>query len=205
MLTQDWKPVDSKNTKPIVEKINALHDFTLFDAETTRLREQRLPFYEDYMLLQATEFSARPPMSMNFLFRSGEIIKLDGSSAALDKANSKAKINLNKQNIVAYAKFYLNSLMTSEGNFRLVESIDEIEFSSDPSKEELDQMFSVVRPAEVGEVVKKTMVGFDISAIVLYADCVYNINLFVSEKGSLDILNEKVLLSKMPVRQIMLR
>ena len=194
-------PVDKKSAKVIIEKINALHDIALFDAETTRLEEQKLPFYNDYSLLKATEFSALPPLKMHFLFRSGEIVKLDGGVEALNNVNRKAKMNINADNVIEYAKFFLSSLMTQEGVFRLVKDVDDVDFSLDPTDEELQKITEAIKPP----IIKEQDNGFNIKANMLYSDCVYHADIFVNKNGDLDILNEEVLLNDMPVRPIMLR
>ncbi|MGD9637445.1 MAG: hypothetical protein AB7U85_00120 [Alphaproteobacteria bacterium] len=201
MEAQTWTPVDKKNARLIIEKINALHDITLFDSESTRLQETKLSFYDDYILLKATELAAIPPLNMRFLFRSGEIVKLDGTIDAFNTVNRKAKINLNQDNVYAYAKFFLGSLVSQDGAFRIVESIDDVEFSLDPTDEELEKITSAIN----SPIIKEDDNGFNIETNMIYSDCVYKVNIFVNKNGDLDILNEEVLLSEMPVRAIMLR
>ena len=200
-MKEEWTQVDKSSQGALINKINAIHEIPLFSAETTRLQEKPLSFYGDYRLLQATEFSSIPPMTMRFLRKGGEIAKLDGTHDSILHISKKADLLPNEETVVDYVKFYLGAIMTSEGVFRLVKNFDDVEFSADPTEEQVEAIGKAVTAPEV----KATEEGFDVSATLLYSDCIYRALVKVGKDGAVDLAEETVLLTGMPTRQIMLK
>jgi hypothetical protein len=203
MATEKWKDFEKEEFKDILVKINDLHPVELYDEETSRIQYRKLPFYKDRVLVQATEFAAHPPMKMRFLQSTEDktLEKIDGSREGLFDINSKSKMRITKRNVVKYAKFFMSSVMTEEGSFRIVENMEEIEFSDEPTDEQIKILENNVDFAKVEE----KQDGFCVKCVMLYSDAVYKADLLVESNGGIEIEEEDVVASGMPTRQIFLR
>lgn len=201
MLTETTQKIAKDTLGTIIKSINKMHGFELYNVESSSGKKHKLPFYKKLQLLEITDFASMPPLVMRFFIDEKlEILKLDGAKESLEEVNKIEKPILNEKNIVEYAKFALGSVMGEEGNFRLVETMEELEFSRDPTEKEQKLLAAAIKPARV----TKSNDIYNLDACVLYSDCVYRAIISVSQGGKVEIEEEKSMLSDMPTRQIML-
>ena len=84
----NWNEVPETETEALVNKINALSTYNLFNADRTHLQIADLPFYTNFRLLQATTFSTIPPVTMEYLLtKNGDVIKMDGTREPIFEHN----------------------------------------------------------------------------------------------------------------------
>ncbi len=200
-MKNDWINVDKTVFSDLLKKINSLHQISFYSEESSSLREKGLSFYGNLKLVEATEFASHPPLTMRFLVKGGEVFKLDGSKETIYDINKEAEMNITLDNAIDYAKFLMGSIMTEDGSFRIVQSMDEVEYSNDPKDDEIKLLEENVKPAKI----KETGNGYEIICSMLYDDCVYKAKLSVTKDGLVDIEEEKLIATEMPTRQIFLK
>ena len=202
MKIENWQKVEKQDLAEIINLINQEQGFDIYSLESSSAKKAATPFYKSLELLEVTEFGSIPPLTMRFFLKNDkiEIFKLDGSKEALLDINKIEKPKLDDKNVVAYAKFALGSVMGEEGSFRLIENVDEIEFSREPTEKEQKMLLAAIKPAKANP----SNEGFTIDANVLYSDCVYRAIITVTNDGMVDIKEEKTMLTDMPTREIML-
>ncbi|MCK5295617.1 MAG: hypothetical protein KAJ75_01885 [Alphaproteobacteria bacterium] len=197
----DWNDIPEKDSEVFLKKINSKFHRELFDKESSRLRARNLPFYKDYKLLEITEFASHPPLTMDFLFKGDDIEQVDGTKDSILSVSKKADVYLNKKNVTGYVKFILNSMMSEDGRFQVIENIEEMPFSEDPSQELFNELKDLVKPVKT---INMTEEGYDIEAYVLYSRTLFKTKLNVTHKGVVDITKEEILKEELPANPIML-
>ncbi|HBO59230.1 MAG TPA: hypothetical protein DD624_04910 [Alphaproteobacteria bacterium] len=197
----NWSEVPATETEALINKINALSTYNIFNADRTHLQVADLPFYTNFKLLQATTFSTIPPVTMEYLLaKDGEVIKMDGTREPIFEHNKDAGLVLNEETVVAYATFVLDAVQTDQGTLRLVEHVDEDTFTDTPTPQQRKDVTHMIRPAKV----VKTDDGFKLDVIMLYGDSVFRADLDVKNDGYIEIVGEEKLAEGMPVRPIFL-
>lgn len=197
----DWNDIPEKDCESFLEKINSKFHRELFDKESSRLRTRNLPFYKDYKLLEITEFASHPPLTMNFLFKGDDIEQIDGTKDSILSVSKKADVYLNKKNVTGYVKFILNSMMSEDGPFKVIENIDDMPFSEDPSLELVNELKGMLKPVKTTNMTEE---GYDIEAHVLYSRTLFKTKLNVTHKGAVDITEEEALKEELSASPIML-
>lgn len=197
----NWNEVPETETEALINKINALSTYNLFNADRTHLQIADLPFYTNFKLLQATTFSTIPPVTMEYLLtKNGDVIKMDGTREPIFEHNKDAGLVLNEETVVAYATFVLDAVQTDQGTLRLVEHVDEDTFTDTPTPQQRKDVTHMIRPAKV----VKTDDGFKLDVIMLYGDSVFRADLDVKNDGYIEIMGEEKLAEGMPIRPIFL-
>ncbi|MCK5296564.1 MAG: hypothetical protein KAJ75_06715 [Alphaproteobacteria bacterium] len=198
----EWQAIKDERFKSLLEAVNSLHHRKFFDEKTSRLFCKDLPFFENYQLLKATEYSAHPPLSMRFLFNGSDVIKLNGTKKPILDVCKKDSLSITKNNIISYVKFFLDNVTAKEGSFQIIESIDDITFFENTTPKEKTAINKNILPIEILSVKEK---AFKITASLLYSKCLYHATLKINKNGTVNIAKEKPVLTNLPVRKIMLR
>ncbi|SRR5574344_1128055 len=180
--------IPSSKYAELIPLINSLSSYDLFSEEKTHLKTAPLPFFKDYKLLSAQAFSTIPPVTMHYLWngKDNDIIKMEGTRDSVFDNLHKLRLILDESTIVPYVKFVLDGIWTDKGNIRLVESLDEIEFSDSPSREDLKFLETTIRPATVSQ----SEEGYLIDAIIIYGTEIYHSIIGLRQDGIFDFRSE---------------
>ena len=116
---------------------------------------------------------------------------MDGTRDAVFDHLEKLELILNEKTAVPYVQFVLDNIWTDKGNIRLVERMDEIVFSENPSAEEQLFLETTIRPATVS----REENGYLINAIIIYGTEVYVSEIVLNPSGIFDFLSETKLKS----------
>ncbi len=179
----------------LIPLLNAKSTYNIFTDNKTHLKNAQLPFFNNYCLLSAQTFSTIPPVTMSYLWneQNNDIIKLNGTRDAVFDNLDKLGLTLNQENIVPYVRFVLDNVWNDKGSLRLVEIMDEIEFSDKPSKSDLRFLERAIRPT----IVTQTEEGFILDTIIIYGTEVYQSSIAVAKNGTFDIQSETELINGM--------
>lgn len=172
----------------IIPLLNVTKSFEIFDKDKTFIQARELLFFKHFDLLIAQTFSTIPPVKFHFLWNreNDEIIAMDGTRDSVFDNLHKLGLILNESTIVPYVKFVLDGIWTDKGNIRLVENLDEIEFSDSPSGEDLKFLETTIRPATVS----RSEEGYLIDAIIIYGTEVYHSIIGLRQDGIFDFRSE---------------
>ncbi|WP_286856333.1 hypothetical protein [Proteiniphilum sp. UBA5431] len=186
----------------LIPLLNSKQSFELFDANKTCLHTTVLSFFRYYDLISARTFSTIPPVTMEYLWNrnNNHIIKLDGTCDCIFDNLEKLGLNLNDNNFSDYLTFVLENVQSEQGTLRLVQSIDDVEYSQNPTKEEIKFLERNIKPIEV-ELKDETC---RVQCHILYGDTLYRAEINVSDDGTFEFVSEECLRAGLPVRQIFL-
>lgn len=184
----------------LAEFINNYNTSNLVSPEDSTLYTTPLPFYNDFKLFTFIDLSFNPYLEIRLLDNGINTFILDGTQNPFLEASSVSPIMLTSKNVYQYAMLVLGNTQKNNNSYRLVNSIDDISFSSEPTKQQYQILESSIRTTKI----KKEKESFQIKTTLLFDDTVIEVKLIVSSDGRVDIAKEKVLLSNMPIRELVL-
>lgn len=190
----------SHNARALITEANSLLASPLFDEENSWVEVDPLPFYSEVSLIRIQALNSLPTFTIEFARTPEGLVKLDGTQESIETINRISPPILTSETVVAYVKFVLSRLHTEGDSFKLVEHRLELGYTGriHPLGLLLLQL-RLFKPR-----VKTTSEGFRVTAPVLYLDHLYRAVIHVEPQGGVDILDEKVLLRKVPTRDIWL-
>jgi len=200
MERTDRSGTTAHDARALITEANSLLSSLLFDEENSWVGEDPLPFYREVSLIRIQALDALPPFTIEFARTPEGLVKLDGTRESFETINRIAPPTLTSETVVAYVKFVLSRLHTEGDSFKLVEHRLDTGFTGriHPLGLLLLQL-RLFKPR-----VKAMVEGFRITAPVLYLDHLYRAVIHVDPEGGVDIVDEKVLLRKVPSRDIWL-
>lgn len=187
-MKHSFLDISSSKYAELIPLINSQSSYNLFTKEKTHLQTTLLPFFKDYRLLLAQTFSTIPPVTMHYLWNeeNNDIIKIEGTRNAVFNNLDKLGLILNEKTVVPYVKFVLDSVWTDKGSLRLVENMDEIEFSEKPAANDLRFLKTTVRPA----IISRNGGNYLIDAIIIYGTEIYQSTIELQQGGTFELQSE---------------
>ncbi|NVO08944.1 MAG: hypothetical protein HXX16_03185 [Bacteroidales bacterium] len=184
----------------LVKAINNVNSCSLVSPEDSRYYTTSLPFYNDFKLYTFIDLSFSPYLEMKLLDNGTHTIPLDGTQQPFLKANSISPLILTSKTVYQYTMLVLGNIQKHDNSYRLINSIDEIDFSSEPTKEQYQQLESSIKTPKI----KKDKDSFLVKTTLLFADNVIEASIKVNLDGRIEILKEKEILNNMPVVELVL-
>jgi hypothetical protein len=184
----------------LAEVINRSNSSNLVSPVDSTFYLTPLPFYTDFKLYTFVDLSFTPCFEMCLLDNGIYTFILDGTQKPFLEANVVSPLVLTSKNVYQYAMLVLGSIQKNDNSYRLVKSIDEINFSSEPTKEQYQLLESSIKTTKI----KKDKDSFLIKTTILYDDSVIEASINVALDGRVEIIKEKKLLDNMPIRELIL-
>lgn len=187
-MQHNFSDIPSSKYAELIPLINSQSSYDLFTQEKTHLQTTLLPFFKDYRLLSAQTFSTIPPVTMHYLWNeeNNDIIRIEGIRDAVFNNLGKLGLILNEKTVVPYVKFVLDSVWTDKGSLRLVEDMEEIEFSDGPSMKDLRFLKKTIRPA----IISRNGGSYLLDAIIIYATEIYQSTIKLQQNGTFEFQSE---------------
>ncbi len=175
--------------------INKVNSCSLVSPEDSIYYTTLLPFYKDFKLYTFIDQSFSPYLEVKLLDNETHTFSLNGTQQPFLDANAISPLILTEDTVYQYTMIVLGNIQKHDNSYRLVNSINEITFSSEPTKEQYQQLESSIKTPKI----KKDKDSFIIKTTMLFADNVIKASIKVDFDGRIEILKEKKILDHMPV------
>lgn len=194
----DWKQIEDNAKDAFIEKANSLNGRSYFQKDNTVVEETKLPFYQGLKLLKLEGGIGRLNKIMLFLFNDDDLIKIDGDHESIYDANNVEMPKLNISNAFDYISFFIGSLMTENGKFQVVESMEDVVFTAEPKEEVVEILPSLIKKAQIEEKAESFEAVFN----MFYANILFETKAVLHKNGKLELVEEKALLENVPTREL---
>ncbi len=186
-----------KNLVRLADTINRINSSNIVSAIDSTYYTTPLTFYNDFKLQTFIDSSFTPYLEIHLLDNETYTFILDGTQNPFLEASTVSPLVLTRKNAYEYAMFVLRYTKKNNNSYRLVDSIEEINFDTEPTFEQYEQLEASLRTPKI----KKYNDSFLIMATLLYGDSVIEASVKISLNGRVDIINEKKILCNMPVKE----
>lgn len=196
---EKWRDVPAELANKIIETVRDAGGKYPKLTDAARAKEYPLPFYENSPLIRVTDSgwsdSNRP---LYFLIEEDELYPLDGQSIAIHEYNAKASINLTRDNIVEYLRFFGFFGESDHGPFLIAESIDDPIVPVDMTEKTRRVFERELKPVVIKS---ETEQGhFICAATVLYANQLSAATFEVKPDGTVHMLESEGLAADLQIR-----
>ncbi|MHC1705569.1 MAG: hypothetical protein AB9846_16835 [Tenuifilaceae bacterium] len=186
------------NLLRLVECINKRNGSKLVSADSSTYYVTELPFYNSFKLFTLADLSFTPYFKQQFLDNGQYTFVLDGTQTPFIEANSISPIILTSKNVFSYAQLVLCHINKKDCSYRLVSSMEDVEFSSEPTPEQYEKLIASIQKPKI----ETDKDSFLISCSYILDDSVFEGLIKVTFDGRVEILNEKIILENMPVKEL---
>tara|TARA_R110002110_G_scaffold415337_1_gene649274 strand:+ start:5792 stop:6448 length:657 start_codon:yes stop_codon:yes gene_type:complete len=187
---EKWRDVPAELANKIIETVKETDGRYGKPTTTTRVRQCSLPFYESTTLVRLSEpETGDDTPDVYFLLVDDELYPLDGHSIAIHEHNKKESINLTRDNVTDYIRFFGLFTTTHRGPFLVLERADDPLISYEGDTETRELLEKLLKPAEV---TRETEEGhFECVACLLYGYLLTLATFEVRKDGTVDIIKDQ--------------
>jgi hypothetical protein len=197
--SERWNFVEGEAAVGILSKLNKEQSRYVLSLSSARVVWRTLLFYPGATLVRVTDLLWRPQaLTLYFVGLRGQYRRLDGSRRFIQFMNEKFPLKLTALNVLDYLRFYCYFVRSHGRPFLLVEKPEDLGlFEPAPKPEQLIALASVLRPAKLEK--EDPATGYDISAMVRYAEGLFDCRFNVSPQGTVKLLSEQLVGEPLPV------
>jgi hypothetical protein len=199
MWSNRGKTVDAVLQR-LVKTVNNANGVPIVSGDSSTYFHTDLAFYTDFKRYSLFDLSFTPYLQFDLLDNGQHTLLLDGSFKPFEQANKLSPPSLTGQNVFEYARLVVNTMEMNGCRMRVVGSIEEVDFDSEPTPEQYRQLESTIKAPAIRTIDNV----FAIVATLLLADTINYININVYGDGRVDILGVEKILESMPVRELII-
>lgn len=198
-----WNFVEGEAVVGIIAKLNKDQNRYIINPATSRVVWRMLTFYPGATLLRVTDLSWRPMgLTTYYIGLKGDYRRVDGTRRFISFLNEKMPLKLSAATVVDYLRFYSFFVRYKGRPFLLVEKPEDLGLF-EPELTPLQQRAAeaALRPVEVQ---KDGTDGspYELSAIVRYANALFECRFEVSQNGVVKMLSERDLGLDLPALKL---
>lgn len=198
-MTEDWQKLDPEKAARVLSEINPKLEPVPFSMESTTVRIQKLPFYQEYDLYELTDLSVVPGARKYALYKPGDVNVINWTNQAIYETNEKAPIVIKDDNVVEYVKFFFNYVRGRHGRFLIIETIDDIRWQVEPPLQGRKVMQEMLEPVSV--VSEDSDGTINLEAFMVFKDSLFKTKVHVKKDGLVSMSEEELKIEGMPVLQ----
>lgn len=198
-MTEDWQKLDPERAARVLSEINPKLEPVPFSMESTTVRVQKLPFYQDYDFYELTDLSVVPGARKYVIYKPGDVNVINWTNQAIYETNEKAPIVIKDENVIDYVKFFFNYVRGRHGRFLIIETIDDIRWQVEPPLQGRKVMQEMLEPVTVVSEDSDGTINLD--AFMVFKDSLFKTKVHVKKDGLVSMSDEELKIEGMPVLQ----
>lgn len=168
-----------------------------FDAGTTTILGQPLPFYPGWKYLEVADHTAIPAQRRSVIHKPGRAVVLDGTNAPIYALNGEAPLKLERGNAADYVRFFFAHVRGRHGRFVLAETVEDIAWKEEPPPAARKAIGQMLAPLKVES--KDAQGNFLMTARMVFRDLLFRAEVSAAPDGQVTLSNEELLIEDMPV------
>lgn len=198
-MTEDWQKLDPERAARVLSEINPKLEPVPFSMESTTVRIQKLPFYQEYDLYELTDLSVVPGARKYALYKPGDVNVINWTNQAIYETNEKAPVVIRDDTVVEYVKFFFNYVRGRHGRFLIIETIDDIRWQVEPPLQGRKVMQEMLEPVSI--ISEDSDGTINLEAFMVFKDSLFKTKVHVKKDGLVSMSEEELKIEGMPVLQ----
>lgn len=182
----------------LLDNLNPHFEHAEFDSIQTTMLAQNISFYPGYRFLDIADYSVSPEKRRFVVYKDNDIVVLNWSNEPIYSLNLRVPIQLDKNNIADYIRFFFTYVRGKHGRFIISESVDDIHWKEDPPPAARKAIGKMLLPLGLTEQDESGI--FKTKATMMFRDSLFRADLEIKPNGLVIISNEELLVEDMPVR-----
>ncbi|MCB1558146.1 MAG: hypothetical protein KDJ50_04415 [Alphaproteobacteria bacterium] len=198
MFQDAYIKLDRLEVEELLEKTRKSFDGVSFSPENSVVMARDLDFYPGYKFYDMADHSHMPPSRRFILMKDDEVIVLDFTNTPIYTLNGKLPIQLTRENVKDYVRFFFTFVRGRHGRFIIVETVDDISWREEPPPAACKSISKLIK--DIAFHSKDTEDGsYFMQAQMMFRDSLFQADVSVKKDGLVQLSNEALLIEDMPV------
>lgn len=194
---EHWEPVEGEPRSALLAR-TGLPAEAVSDSRVV-LRRCELPCYENHDWFEVRDDRHTPAHYAYFAASADELVRLVGVSAPILELNRTAPLKLGTDSLIRYLRFFCTSLVTNQGRFLILNSVDDIAWTEAPDESLLEDLSGRIAPPRVENRRTDAAEGWHVQAAVLYGANLFSARFHVAPTGESEMLDDAPIAAELPV------
>ncbi len=197
MFEEAFIRLDAQECETVLGDINPALEGGDFDSGSVTILGQELSFYPGYRFLDMADYEVTPHFRKFVIYKPGAVIVLDWTNKPLYELNNKAPLELTKETIADYVRFFFTYVRGPHGKFSIIETVDDISWSEEPPPAARKSLGKMLQPVMING--KNGDNSFHLTACLMFKGTLYKASIFVTKDGRITVSDEEIIIDDMPV------
>ncbi len=198
MFQDAYIKLDRLEVEDVLEKTKKSFDGIAFNAENTVIMSRDLPFYAGYRFYDMADHTHMPPARRFLLMKDNDIVVMDFTNTPIYGLNAKVPIELTRDTVKDYVRFFFTFVRGRHGRFIIVETVDDIAWREEPPPAARKSISKLIKPIAFHSSDKGDG-SFFMQAQMMFRDSLFQADVLVKPDGLVQLSNESLLIEDMPV------
>lgn len=198
MFQDAYIKLDRLEVEDLLDRTKKSFDGVSFNPDNSVVMARDLPFYDEHRFYDLADHSFMPPARRFIVMKDGDITVLDFTNTPIYSLNSKVPIQLNRDNVKDYVRFFFTFVRGRHGRFIIVESVDDISWREEPPPAARKSISKLIQPIAFHSSDKNDG-SYYLQAQMMFRDSLFQADISVQPDGLVQLSNEVLLIEDMPV------
>ncbi|HRK97545.1 MAG: hypothetical protein KDJ26_06495 [Alphaproteobacteria bacterium] len=198
MFQDAYIKLDRLEVEDILDRTKKSFDGVSFNPENTVIMSRDLPFYSDYRFYDIADHTHMPPSRRFLLMKDQDIVVMDFTNTPIYSLNSKVPIQIDRENVKDYVRFFFTFVRGRHGRFIIVETVDDIAWREEPPPAARKSIAKLIKPIAF-HASDKGDGSYFMQAQMMFRDSLFQADVLVNSDGLVQLSNESLLIEDMPV------
>lgn len=203
MFQDAYTKLDPPACETLLQEVNPALQGEGFDAKSVTVLGHELPFYPGYRFYDIADYESVPHMRKFIVHKPGNVVVLDWTNKPIYALNEKAPLNLTRDTVADYVRFFFKYVRGPNGRFNIAESVDEISWNDEPPPAARKAVGQLLEPLTVNG--RNESNSFHLSGCFVHRGTLYKATIFVEPNGHIIVNDETILIEDLPVLDDTLR
>ncbi|MAI61181.1 MAG: hypothetical protein CBB87_01680 [Micavibrio sp. TMED27] len=181
----------------VLDRVNEKLGGIEFDPVDAVILAQNISFYPGYRLLEIADHTVMPSVKRYAVYSDDEFFIINFSNEPIYKFNVDLPINLNKENVSDYVRFFFTYVKGKHGRFILTENVDDIPWKEDPPPSARKALGDLIIPITIEDHDEEG--SFFIRCCMCFKDSLFKTRVKIQKNGLVSMSEEELLVEDMPV------
>lgn len=188
-----FSPVTAAEAQAILKEVRPALEERNMDVNAIEMRVTALPWYGEYKFYVLQDHEQTRYM----LYKPGDAEMMNWTNEVIYRTNDKAPIQIDRKNVIAYARFFFHYVRGQLGRFIIVEEPDDIAWLDSASQDEIEKANDRLQPVTYKGIGRDNR--YLLAATVIFKNAMFKTNIRVAPDGLMELTDEELVLENLNV------
>lgn len=198
MFSNKFIEIKDGDAAALLDKINEQIEGQKLDTASVKILSTDLDYYPSCSFI---EVSTGDPLDKRQILllqnnQANEVYILNGTNEPIYKLNVDLPIQLNKENVCAYARFFFSFVSGRHGRFLIIDNPDDINWREEPAPNARKALGKMIEPLSV---ISEDAESFTLKSSIIFKDSLFEADVIVKKDGQITLTRQEILVEDIPV------
>ena len=198
MFSNKFTEIKDGEAAALLDKINEQIEGQKLNTASVKILSTDLNYYPSCSFIEVSSGDPLDKRQISLLQNNqvNEVYILNGTNEPIYKLNAELPIQLNKENVCAYARFFFSFVSGRHGRFLIIDSPDDIDWREEPAPNAKKALCKMIEPLSV---ISEDDQHFTLKSSIIFKNSIFETDVIVQKDGQITLTRQEILVEDIPV------